>query len=289
MKIALTGATGQLGTWVIDALLKNTTTEQIVALVRDVQKAQYLKDKGIELRLFDYDRPETLVSALQGIDKLLLISANEVGRRTPQHKAVIDAAIAAKVPYLAYTSVLQADSNTLGLAQEHRETEALIQKSGLSYTFLRNNWYNENYLTNVQHTAETGTLYGSAEDGKISSASRQDYAEAAAKVLTSTGHDNKTYELAGSQSFTLTDLAAYIAEASAQSVHYQNISAEDYTQALNHAGLPQSLVEVIVDADVQTAKGVMYSQSQDLEHLIGRKTTHIQDQIKAIFDASFKV
>lgn len=285
MKIAITGATGQLGQFVIDALLKQTNASNIVALVRNESKAASLKEKGIELRYFDYDQPQTLVPALQGIDKVLLISANEIGRRTPQHKAVIEAAQKAGVKYIAYTSLLNADTSPLGLAEEHRETEALIKQSGLTYTFLRNNWYSENYLASVAHTAETGTLYGSAGDGKISSASRQDYAEAAAKVLTSKGHDNKTYELASSNSFTLTDLASYISTASGKDVKYQNISADNYTKALNDAGLPAGLVDVIVDADIQTEKGAMYSNSKDLEQLIGHPATSIEDQLKAIFSA----
>ena len=192
MKIAITGATGQLGQWVIQSLLKNTAAANIVALVRNESKAANLKAQGIELRLFDYDTPATLASALSGIDKLLLISANEVGRRTAQHKAVIAAAQQAGVPYIAYTSLLNADHSPLGLAQEHRETESLIKASGLQYTFLRNNWYSENYLAGVTHTVEIGTLYGAAGEGKISSAARADYAEAAAKVLTTSGHENKT-------------------------------------------------------------------------------------------------
>lgn len=284
MKIAITGATGQLGHLVIQELLKQVEANNIIALVRDLKKAESLKQQGIELRLFDYDQPETLAPALVGIDKLLLISANEIGRRTPQHKAVIEAAVASNVPYIAYTSLLNADKKPLGLAQEHRETEALIQQSGLHYTFLRNNWYSENYLANVQHTADVGTLYGSAENGQISSASRQDYAEAAAKVLASNGHENKIYELAGSTSFTLTDLAQFIGLAAGKSVQYQNISANDYSKALTEAGLPVGLVEVIVDADVQTAKGAMFSDRNDLENLIGRKTTSIQDQVKALLN-----
>lgn len=285
MKIAITGATGQLGRLVIQTLLTKTAAENIVALVRDEQKAQDLKNQGIELRHFNYDQAETLVPALIGIDKLLLISANEIGRRTPQHKAIIDAAKQANVQYIAYTSLLNADTNPLGLAQEHRETEQFIRESGLSFTFLRNNWYSENYLANVQHTAESGVLYGSAADGKISSASRQDYAEAAAHVLSTAGHENKTYELAGSESYTLTNLAAYIAQAANKPVIYQNISAEDYYRALNDAGLPSALIDVIVDADIHAAQGAMYSQSHDLEHLIGRKTTRVQDQIQAPFKA----
>ena len=277
MKIAITGATGQLGNLVIEQLLQLTAAQNIVALVRKIDKAEHFKVQGIEPREFDYDRPETLVPALLGIDKLLLISANEIGRRTPQHQAVIDAAKVAGVPYLAYTSLLRADTSPLGLAQEHRETEKLIQDSGITYTFLRNNWYSENYLAGVAHTIEIGTLFGAAQDGRISSASRIDYAEAAAKVLTSTGHENKTYELAGSESFSLSDLATFIGQAVNKDIIYQNLSAEEYTQGLTQAGL----VDVIVDADIQTIQGAMYSDSKDLEQLIGHKTTSIQDAIKA--------
>ena len=281
MKIAITGATGQLGNLVIEQLLQLTAAQNIVALVRNIDKAEHFKAQGIELREFDYDRPETLVPALLGIDKLLLISANEIGRRTPQHHAVIDAAKVAGVPYLAYTSLLRADTSPLGLAQEHRETEKLIQDSGITYTFLRNNWYSENYLAGVAHAIEIGTLFGAAQDGRISSASRIDYAEAAAKVLTSTGHENKTYELAGSESFSLSDLATFIGQAVNKDIIYQNLSAEEYTQGLTQAGLPAGLVDVIVDADIQTIQGAMYSDSKDLEQLIGHKTTSIQDAIKA--------
>ena len=281
MKIAITGATGQLGNLVIEQLLQLTAAQNIVVLVRNVDKAEHFKVQGIELREFDYDRPETLVPALSGIDKLLLISANEIGRRTPQHQAVINAAKVAGVPYLAYTSLLRADTSPLGLAQEHRETEKLIQDSGITYTFLRNNWYSENYLAGVAHTIEIGTLFGAAQDGRISSASRIDYAEAAAKVLTSTGHENKTYELAGSESFSLSDLATFIGQAVNKDIIYQNLSAEEYTQGLTQAGLPAGLVDVIVDADIQTIQGAMYSASKDLEQLIGHKTTSIQDAIKA--------
>ena len=285
MKIAITGATGQLGQWVIQSLLKNTAAANIVALVRNESKAADLKAQGIELRLFDYDTPTTLASALSGIDKLLLISANEVGRRTAQHKAVIAAAQQAGVPYIAYTSLLNADHSPLGLAQEHRETESLIKASGLQYTFLRNNWYSENYLAGVTHTVEIGTLYGTAGEGKISSAARVDYAEAAANVLTTSGHENKTYELAGSISFTLADLAADIADVSGKEITYQNLSAEDYTQALTQAGLPVGLVDIIVDADIQTEKGAMFSDSKDLEQLIGHPTTAIKEQVAAILKA----
>ncbi|WP_445115553.1 SDR family oxidoreductase [Acinetobacter sp. WZC-1] len=281
MKYAITGATGHLGHLVIETLLKATSADNIVALVRNDNNTEDYKAKGIETRPFDYDKPETLAPALQGIDKLLLISATELGRRTIQHKAVIDAALQAKVPYLAYTSLF---SDALGITREHRETEELIHQSDLKYTILRNNWYSDNYLSNVQHVADEGVLYGSAQNGKISSAARQDYAEAAAKVLSSEGHEGKTYQLAGSTSFTMTELAGYIAEASGKPVRYQDISPEDYNKALVGAGLPAGLVDAIVDADVQASKGAMYSDSKDLEQILGRKTTLIQDQVKALFN-----
>ncbi|MBL8322426.1 MAG: SDR family oxidoreductase [Acinetobacter sp.] len=285
MKIAITGATGQLGQLVIQALLKNTAADQIVALVRNEAKAADLKAQGIELRHFDYDAPETLAPALAGIDKLLLISADEIGRRTAQHRTVIKAAQQARVPYIAYTSLLHADTSPLGLAQEHRETEALIKASGIAYTFLRNNWYSENYLADAAHAAETGIRYGAAQDGKISAAPRADYAEAAAKMLASSGHEHKTYELAGSENFTLADLAHAISLASGKTVTYQNLSQEDYAQGLIRAGLPAGLADVIADADAQTAKGAMFSSSKDLEKLIGRKTIPVNAQVQALFQA----
>lgn len=283
MKIAITGATGQLGQLVIQALLKRVSANQIVALVRDQKKATALAEQGVELRHFDYDVPESLAPALQGIDKLLLISANEVGRRTPQHKAVIEAAQLAQVPYIAYTSLLRADISPLGLAQEHRETEALIQASGLRYTLLRNNWYNENYLAGVERNVASGKLFSATQNGPISSASRADYAEAAAEVLTTQGHEQKTYELAGSQSFTKTDLATYIAHAASKPVQYLEIDAESFAQGLTQAGLPEPVVNLITEADVETAHGAMFSDRTDLEQLIGRKTTTIQSQVEALF------
>lgn len=285
MKIAITGATGQLGELIIQALLTHIPADNIVALVRNKTKALKLKQQNIELRHFDYDSPETLAPALIGIDKLLLISANEIGRRTAQHQAVIEAAKNAKVPYIAYTSLLRANTSPLGLAQEHRETEALIQASGLTYTFLRNNWYSENYIAGVVQNVASGQLFSAAKDGKISSASRTDYAEAAAIVLASTNHDNKTYELAGSENFTKLDLAKFIEKASGKKVSRIELSASDLTHGLQQAGLPETLISVIVDADIQTVEGAMYSESKDLEQLIGRKTISIQSQIEALFTA----
>lgn len=282
MKIAITGATGQLGQLVIKELQRLKTQHQIIALVRNIDKAKTIFDSSIELREFDYDQPQQLSNSLIGVDKILLISANEIGRRTPQHKAVIDAAIEAKVPHILYTSLLNADNSPLSLAQEHRETESLIRESKLNYTFLRNNWYSENYLAGLTHQIESGVVYGAAKNGKISSASRQDYAAAAAVVLNdgTSDHLNKIYELAGSQNFTLDQFAQELSAISGKVVKYENLSAEAYTQGLTQAGLPAALIEVIVDADVHTIHGAMYSDSKDLERLIGRKTTSIHESIQ---------
>lgn len=279
MKIAITGATGQLGTLVINILLNKIPASDLIALVRDTSKAQSFKEQGIEVRHFDYDQADTLSAALLGIDKLLFISANEIGRRSDQHKAIINAAQHANVPHLVYTSVINADTSQLSLAAEHRETEALIKASGLNYTILRNNWYSENYLAGLAQVIETGVLYGAAANGQINSASRLDFAEAAANVLTRDGHLNQTYELAGSTTFTMTDLAAYIAEVSNKAIHYQNLTADEYLQALIQAGLPVYVANVIVDADVQTQQGALFNPSQDLELLLGRPTTSIKQDI----------
>lgn len=284
MSIAVTGATGQLGQLVIETLLKSQPPQNIVALVRNVGKAQKLKDQGIDVRLFDYDKPETLVPALKGVERLLLISSNNIGSRVPQHKRVVDAAKEAGVKFLAYTSLLYADKSKLSLADEHRQTEAYIKQSGLTWCFLRNGWYTENYLGGIQSAVQSGSLYGSAKDAKISGATRLDFAEAAAKVLTTDGHDNKVYELAGSQGFTLSDLAKAISDVSGKEVKYQDIPAADYTTALLGLGLPKGLVDAVVDADVQSIDGALYNDSKELEKLIGRPTTPLKDAVKQAFN-----
>lgn len=280
MKIAITGATGQLGQLTIAALRQKIAATDIIALSRDPKKAQQLTNQGIEVRYFDYNQPNSLQPALEGVDRLLLISGSEIGQRVAQHQAVIQAAVNASVKFIAYTSLLHADHNPLSLAAEHKATEALIKDSGLHYALLRNNWYVENYLANIAYTVSEGKLYGAAQDGKISAASRQDYALAAAHVLLNIPADNTTYELAGSQSFTLAELANTIGAVYNTPVEYINLTAEDYTQALVGAGLPQGLVDVIVDADVQTVKGALYSESTDLATLIGRPTTTIKELLE---------
>lgn len=190
-----------------------------------------------------------------------------------------------KLKYLtiAYTSLLRADNSPLGLAQEHRETEQLIRESGLSYTLLRNNWYSENYLAGLTHNIETGVLYGAAQNAQINAAPRTDYAEAAAHVLFSESHRNKTYELASSTAFTLDTLAKTISNLSNKTVVYTNLSGEDYKQGLLQAGLPEGLADVIIEADIEAQNGALFSDRKDLETLLNRPTTSLEDTVKALF------
>ena len=221
--ITVTGATGQLGHLVIEALLKTTPAAEITAAVRSPEKAADLAALGVNVKAADYTKPETLEAAFEGTDRLLLISSSEVGQRAPQHQNVIDAAKKAGVKLLAYTSILRTDTTPLGLGEEHRATEAALAASGLNYVLLRNGWYTENYAASIPPALEYGVFLGAAGEGRISSAARADYAAAAAAVLTSDGHEGKTYELSGDDSYTLAEFAAEIAKQSGKEVIYQNL------------------------------------------------------------------
>lgn len=270
--IAITGATGQLGRLVIEALLERIAASELVALVRDPLKAQDLSAKGVTVRQADYSQPQTLVSALSGVERLLLISSNELGQRTVQHRAVIDAAKTAGVQLLVYTSVLRADTSALGLAAEHRETEQALSASGLEHVLLRNGWYNENYTAGVPAAVEHGALLGSAGDGRIASAARADYALAAAVVLTREGQAGKVYELAGDTAYTLTELADEVAKQSRKAVVYQNLPQSEYQAALLSFGLPEGIAAMLADSDAAAAKGALSDEGRQLSALIGRDT-----------------
>ena len=226
--IVITGASGQLGRLVISELLKTVPAAQIVAAVRHPAKAGDLAALGVQVRHADYTDPATLDSAFAGADKLLLISSSEVGQRVAQHRNVIDAAKRAKVGLVAYTSILRADSSPLGLAVEHRQTEALLKDSGLPHVLLRNGWYTENYLASIPPALAHGAYIGSAGDGKIASAARADYAAAAAAVLTRSDQAGKVYELAGDEANTLSALAAEITRQSGRTVTYQTLTQDDF-------------------------------------------------------------
>jgi NAD(P)H dehydrogenase (quinone) len=279
--IIVTGATGQLGRLVIAGLLKTTPAAQIVAAVRDVAKAADLAAQGVQVRRADYNDAASLDSAFAGATKVLLISSSEVGRRVPQHRAVIDAAARAKVGLFAYTSVLRADSSQLGLAAEHRETEALIRASGLAYSLLRNGWYVENYTAGLGGALEHGALAGAAGEGRIAAAARADYADAAAAVLSSAGPVEQVYELAGDTAFTLADLAAELSRQSGKQVPFHNLPQEEYRAMLIGVGLPAPVAELIADSDAAAAKGALDDGGRALSKLIGRPTITLADAVKA--------
>lgn len=272
MTIAITGATGHLGQLVIEKLKQKVDASEIVALVRTLAKAAGL---GVATREADYTRQDTLDVALKGVDTLLLISGNEIGQRAVQHENVIRAAVKNGVKRIVYTSLLHADKSPLNLAPEHVQTEQALKNSGLDYTILRNGWYSENYTGSIAPALGLGAFYGSAGEGKISSAPREDYAEAAVVALTGQGHEGKTYELAGDEFYTLTDLAAEITAQSGKDIPYRNIPEADYAAALKNAGLPDGFAEAIASWDTGASQNALFDDSHVLSKLIGRKTTPI--------------
>lgn len=284
--IAITGATGQLGHYVIESLMKTVPASQIVAIVRNPAKAQVLTAQGITVRQADYGDEAALTSALQGVEKLLLISSSEVGQRAPQHRNVINAAKAADVKFIAYTSLLHADSSPLGLADEHIETEKMLADSGIVYTLLRNGWYTENYLACAPAALEHGVFIGAAGDGKIASATRADYAVAAARVISEAGHEGKVYELAGDSAWTLTQLAAELTKQSGKPITYQNLSEADFAAALKSVGLPDGLADMLADSDVGASKGGLFDDSKTLSKLIGRPTTTLAESVSHLFNVN---
>ncbi|EML9493656.1 quinone oxidoreductase 2 [Enterobacter ludwigii] len=280
--IAITGATGQLGQLVIEQLLNTVPANQIVAIVRNPAKAEALRQQGITVRQGDYADESTMTSALKGVEKLLLISSSEVGQRATQHQNVINAAKAAGVKFIAYTSLLHADKSPLGLHVEHVATEKALAESGIPYALLRNGWYTENYLASAPPALEHGVFIGAAGEGKIASATRADYAAAAAKVISGDGHAGNVYELAGDHAWTLSELAAELSKQSGKNVAYQNMSEADFAAALKGVGLPAGLAEMLADSDVGASKGGLFDDSHTLSKLIGRPTTPLSESIKAI-------
>jgi len=281
-KILVTGASGQLGHLVIDALLQRIPTAQIVAGARHTAKAADLAAKSVEVRTLDYERPETIATALADIDKLLLISSSELGKRAVQHRNVIAAARQANLKLLAYTSVLHADRSVLGLAEEHRQTEQALADSGISFVLLRNGWYSENYIASIPPALEHGAFLGSAGDGKIASAARKDYAEAAAAVLTAAkDQTGMIYELAGDAAYTLTELAAEVSRQAGKSVVYQNLPEADFRRILLDVGLPEPVAALLADSDVGASQGALFDDSGTLGRLIGHPTTPLKQSIAA--------
>ncbi|SLN37241.1 Quinone oxidoreductase 2 [Aquimixticola soesokkakensis] len=272
----ITGATGQLGQKVTATLAKTVPAAQIRVLARKEADVAALRALGYDARLASYTDTAALSAALKGVDRLLLISSSEVGQRAVQHRNVIDAAKAEGVSFIAYTSILRADSSPMALAGEHLETEAMLAASGLSFTLLRNGWYSENITMTAAQDLELGQHFGAAGAGKFSTASRQDYAEAAVAVLLG-GHDGTVLELAGDSAVTLSDYAAILSKASGKPVTYTDLPQADFAAALKGAGLPEGLAEILADSDAKAAEGWLFDDSKTLSNLIGRPTTPIGD------------
>lgn len=279
--IAITGATGQLGRLVLSQLLKTVPADQLVAVVRDPAKAAGFAERGVTVRVANYGDRTALAKAFAGVERVLLVSSNEVGQRFAQHLSVIEAAKDAGVKQLAYTSVLHANTSTLELAKEHLETEQALAASGLPYVLLRNGWYTENYAASIPGALANGALVGSAGAGRISSASRQDYAEAAAAVLTAPIESGRIYELAGDESYTLADLAAEISRQTGKTIPYQDLPGAAYAELLLKAGLPPHFAELLASSDTSAAGGALFDESRTLSKRIGRRTTPMAETVKA--------
>jgi NAD(P)H dehydrogenase (quinone) len=277
MTIGITGATGHLGRLVVQKLKTHVPASDLVALVRSPAKAA---DLGIAVREADYDRPDTLVRALKGIDTLMFISASEIGKRLAQHHNIIEAAKKAGVKRIVYTSLLHADNSPINLASEHLPTENEIKASGIPYTILRNGWYTENYTGSIGGALAGGAFIGSAGEGKVSSAARADYADAAVAAVTGTGHEGKTYELAGDTSWTLADLAAEISRQSGKSIPYRNLPEAEYAKALEGFGLPKPMASAIASWDTGASKGGLFDESHQLSKLIGHPTTPMPETVR---------
>ncbi len=285
--IVVTGATGQLGRLVIAQLIeRGVPASKIVAAVRTPPKAADLAALGLQVREADYTRPATLASAFKGAERVLLISSSEVGQRLPQHRAAIDAAREARVGQLVYTSLLRADASPLGLAAEHKATEALIAASGLPHVLLRNGWYTENYLASLAPALQHGAFIGAAGTGRIASATRADYAAAAAAVLAQSVAGNRTYELAGDSAYTLAELVAELNRQTGRSVVYQDLPQKDFEGALLGAGLPAPFAALLADSDAGASKGALFDDGRQLSALIGRPTTPLADAMKAALVAA---
>ncbi|MYZ35225.1 MULTISPECIES: SDR family oxidoreductase [unclassified Streptomyces] len=280
MSIVVTGATGHLGRLVVESLLAaNVPAGEIVAVARSEEKAAALVARGVELRLADYDRPETLAGAFGAGDRVLLISASEPGKRVPQHNAVIEAARAAGVAQLAYTGVLGGPEADFDLAADHKETERLILASGLPYTFLRNGFYTEVYTENLAPVLEHGAVVANAGEGRIGTAARADYAAAAAAVLTGDGHLNTAYELSGDTAWSFAEYAAELSRQTGRTIAHSDVPGETRLEILTGAGVPEPFAAILVDVDHAIQRGRLAGGTGDLARLTGRPTTPLADSI----------
>lgn len=275
---AVTGASGKLGRLVLAELLQQADAGDIVALARDPAALDEYAARGVQVRRADYDDPDGLKHSLQGVDRLLLISGNAVGQRERQHGNVIQAAKEVGVSYLAYTSILKGDRSRLSLAPEHVATERLLKDSGLTYDILRNGWYSENYTAGLAPSLESGKVFGAVGEGRLSTATRADFAAGAAAALLR-GKGGDIYELAGDESFTMAEFAQEVSRQSGRQVQYVNQSESDYATTLEGAGLPPPVAAMLASTSALSGEGELYDDSKSLSRLSGRPTTPISKTI----------
>lgn len=278
---AVTGATGPFGRHAVEELLsRGVPAADVVAVVRTPSKAADLADRGVQVREGDYSRPETLPAALAGVQRLLLVSGNEAGKRIPQHTAVIEAAKAAGVERIVYTSILRADTSSNPLASDHVGTEQALHASGIPSTVVRNGWYDENYTSQLGQYLATGEVLGATDGGKVSGAPRADYAAAAAAALLADVDGDVTYELGG-PAFSFADLAATITEVTGTTVVSHDVSVAEYAEALQQHGLDAGTAGFVAALDASIAAGDLETDSTDLADLLGRPVTPLADAVRA--------
>ncbi len=283
MTIAVTGATGNFGRLAVAELVKRAGASKVVALARDPAKSA---DLGVAVRIADYDKPETLSAALAGVERLILVSGSDVGARVAQHQSVIDAAKAAGVKLIAYTSLLHVENGPEPLATDHRATEEALRASGIPHVLLRNGWYMENYLGSVPGAVAGGAVIGASGDGKVSAATRADLAEAAAIVVTEEGHAGKVYELAGDEAFSMADLAAELSRQVGKEIPYRNLAVDEYAKTLEGFGLPAPVAAMIAGYDADVARGALFDDSRTLSRLLGRPTVTLAAGIASVLKAT---
>lgn len=280
--IAVTGASGHLGRLAIEALLaRGVPAGEIVAVVRTPEKVADLAGRGVQVRRAAYEAPDALRAAFRGVDKVYFISGSEVGQRIPQHRNVIEAAKASGVGLVVYTSAPHADTAEYRLAEEHRETERMIRESGVPYVILRNGWYMENYTRQIAEALEHGGIFGCAGEGRVSAATRADLAEAAAVVLTTPGHEGKTYELGGDEAFTMAEFAAELSRQADDEVVYKDFPFDNYVKVLVSYGVPEPFARLLADSDLGVGRGELYIDTGDLSRLLGRPATTMKEAIAA--------
>jgi NAD(P)H dehydrogenase (quinone) len=281
--ITVTGATGHLGRLVVTGLLDaGVPAAEVVAVVRTPEKAADLAARGVQVRQAAYDDAAALAAALKGVDRLLLVSGSEVGRRVEQHANVLQAAKAAGVALVVYTSAPKADDTPLPLAPEHIATERLIADFAVPAVVLRNNWYFENYDQQIAQAAETGELTGSAGAGRIAAATRADFAAATVAVLTAEQPATGVVELGGDEAWTMSDLAAAVAAETGRDVTYRDLSLEEHVGSLVAAGLPEGTAQFVAGLDQAIAQGALDTGSRALSGLTGRPTTTLAEYVHTV-------